>query len=106
MCRVSLESVAYRKCRCETKQTALIEADTVIPHCDSDLRLEVDGQLEREPECIFETHLTLYCDAGAMEQSEGYTGTCIETPFAPVCPVRLGYHEVICSRDIKSHETE
>ena len=95
MCPGCLESVAYGQCRCETKQTVLIEADTAIPHCDSDLRLQIDGQLEREPECIFESYLSLNRQCEGRRETESKTRTCIESPFAPVCPVRLGYHEIV-----------
>lgn len=72
----------------------------------SELRFEVNSQLQREPECVLQAYLSLDGDAGSTVESESETGTCIETPLSSGCPSRLCYHEVVCRRNVEAVESE
>ena len=76
----------------------------------SDLRPQVNGKLKWKPECVFKSDLTCNSKVESRPSPESYsyssTRPGVEAPFAPVGPLRLGYHKIIGSRGIQACERE
>ena len=89
------EPVADSQGRDEAVKTLGVETGIPVTCPETELRLQIQYKLEREPESIFQTHLYLDGKSAGPVEAQCKTGSCIETPFSPACPCGLGYHEIV-----------